>query len=70
MTIQGYTLLFTLPEEYRPKITVRGLCNLGDNAYSVNSVAYITVGVSGDVYVQAKDNNTYTVCYTSLAWTV
>lgn len=43
---------------------------MGDNAYSVNSVAYITVGVSGDVYVQAKDNNTYTVCYTSLAWTV
>lgn len=67
-TIQGNTILFTLDEEYRPPVDIRALCSVGANAYAVGSVAYLSVGKTGNVSVTPSDNNTYSVCFASITW--
>ena len=69
-TIQGATTLFQIDEEFRPLTDVRGICNVGPNAYSVNTMAYVSVGRTGNVQVNPPNSNSYSVAFMSLAWTV
>lgn len=67
--ITGETELFTLDERFRPPNQIRGLCNIGTNAYSMNTVAMIVVNGNGTVVVRPINQSyTYTAMFTSLSW--
>lgn len=72
VSISGQTVIGdALPQEYRPYDYIRGICNVGPNAYSANKIAYVAVGsTSGQVQVTPPDSGSYSSVYMSLSWVV
>lgn len=70
-TIKGQTIICSLSPVYRPGDTIRAICNVGSNAYSVGDLSYVSVATDGGVTLIPKDSSkTYSMCYMSLSWTV
>jgi hypothetical protein len=70
VSISGQTNLGTLPSGYRPYDIIRGFCNVGPNAYSLSTMAYVSVGTNGVVTVTPPNSNSYASVYMSLSWII
>jgi hypothetical protein len=70
-SINGETTVCTIAAAFRPGDTIRALCNVGSNAFSVDTLAYVCVRTDGVVNVTPQNSSgTYSTCYMSLSWIV
>lgn len=55
--------------DFLPQSTIRGLCAIGANAYSVGSLGYVALDTSGSLYVSSSSAQSNRAVYFSLAYT-
>ena len=73
ITGSSTNLPFTINPQFRPTEGIRTIANIGANAYSVNTIAYVTITTSGVISVSPPSGatgNTYTTFYGNFSWII
>lgn len=73
ITGSSTNLPFTINPQFRPTEGIRTIANIGTNAYSVNTIAYVTITTAGVISVSppsGSTGNTYTTFYGNFSWII